>query len=105
MTNLISNAVKFSGRREVSEVRVWTEDRERDWMVSVQDNGIGFDARYAEKLFGVFQRLHPQREIEGIGVGLATVRCIVLKHQGQVFAESFEGAGTTFRFTLPKPQS
>jgi signal transduction histidine kinase len=104
MTNLLSNAVKFSVTREVSEIRVCVEDRAQEWCVAVQDNGIGFDARYAEKLFGVFQRLHPQREVEGVGVGLATVRRIVLKHQGQVFAESSGASGATFRFTLPKPQ-
>ena len=103
ITNLMSNAVKYSSSREVSEVKVWVEDREQDWMVSVQDNGSGFDARYTEKLFGVFQRLHTQEEIEGVGVGLATVRRIVIKHQGQVFAESSGGLGATFRFTLPKP--
>jgi signal transduction histidine kinase len=104
MTNLMSNAVKYSSTRGASQVKIWVEDREREWMVSVQDNGVGFDARYAEKLFGVFQRLHPQREIEGVGVGLATVRRILMKHRGQVFAESDEDAGATFRFTLPKPE-
>jgi signal transduction histidine kinase len=103
LTNLISNAVKYSSSREVSEVKVWVETREHDWRVSVQDNGVGFDSRYAEKLFGVFQRLHSQREVEGVGVGLATVRRIVLKHHGQVFAESPEDSGATFSFTLPKP--
>ena len=104
MTNLMSNAVKYSNTRQTSEVKVWVETREHEWMVSVQDNGVGFDPRYAEKLFGVFQRLHPQREIEGVGVGLATVRRILMKHRGQVFAESSGDSGATFRFTLPKPQ-
>ncbi len=103
VTNLMSNAVKYSSAREVSEVKVWVETHEDAWMVSVQDNGIGFDAKYGEKLFGVFQRLHPQREIEGVGVGLATVRRILMKHRGQVFAESSEDAGATFRFMLPRP--
>lgn len=103
MTNLMSNAVKYSSTREVSHVKVWVETREHEWMVSVQDNGVGFDANYAEKLFGVFQRLHPQREIEGVGVGLAIVRRILMKHRGRVFAESSGDGGATFRFTLPKP--
>ncbi|MFK7603517.1 GAF domain-containing protein [Deinococcus sp. SM5_A1] len=104
VTNLLSNAVKYSATRETSEVKVWVEAREHEWLVSVQDNGIGFDARYTEKLFGVFQRLHPQREVEGVGVGLATVRRILMKHRGQVFAESSGGVGATFRFMLPKPE-
>ena len=103
MTNLISNAVKYSGVREVSDVKVWAEERERDWLISVRDNGIGFDPTYAGKLFGVFQRLHSQQQVAGVGVGLATVRRIVLRHQGHVFADGAEGVGATFSFSLPKP--
>ena len=82
---------------------MWVWEGKQDWRISVQDNGSGFDDRYVDKLFGVFQRLHPQREVEGVGVGLATVRRIVMKHQGEVFAESPGNSGATFRFTLPKP--
>ncbi|MGY2896258.1 ATP-binding protein [Deinococcus sp. UYEF24] len=102
MTNLLSNAVKYSAKRSQSEVRVWAEDQGADWRISVQDNGVGFDPRYTQKLFGIFQRLHPEREFKGTGVGLATVRRIVLKHGGQVFADSPDDSGAVFSFTLPK---
>ena len=104
LTNLTSNAVKYSGTRPVSEVRIEVEERPTEWVVSVSDNGVGFDPRYAQKLFGVFQRMHSQKEFEGTGVGLATVRRIVLKHGGRVFAESPDEVGATFGFTLPRPQ-
>jgi len=102
MTNLLSNAVKYSSKREVSEVEVRCEERGAEWRVSVHDNGVGFDPEYSLKLFGIFQRLHTEREFKGTGVGLATVRRIVLKHGGQVFAESQGDGGATFGFTLPK---
>jgi len=102
MTNLLSNAVKYSGKREVSEVEVRCEEGPTEWRISVHDNGVGFDPDYAVKLFGIFQRLHTEREFKGTGVGLATVRRIVLKHGGQVFAESQGDGGATFGFTLPK---
>ncbi|WP_407572679.1 GAF domain-containing protein [Deinococcus altitudinis] len=103
MTNLLSNAVKYSAKRPQSEVEVWSEESASGWTIHVKDNGVGFDPAYAQKLFGIFQRLHPEREFEGTGVGLATVRRIVLKHGGQVKAESQEHSGATFSFTLPKP--
>ena len=102
MTNLLSNAVKYSAKRAQSEVKVWSEESASAWTINVQDNGVGFDAEYAQKLFGIFQRLHNEREFQGTGVGLATVRRIVLKHGGQVFAESRAQSGATFSFTLPK---
>jgi len=102
ITNLLSNAVKYSAKRAVSEVKVWAEEQTSEWRISVKDNGVGFDAAYAGKLFGIFQRLHTERDFKGTGVGLATVRRIVLKHGGQVFAESPDDSGATFGFTLPK---
>ena len=102
MTNLMSNAVKYSSTREVSEVRVWVTETAAEWVIRVQDNGVGFDLEYAEKLFGIFQRLHSQKVFQGTGVGLATVKRIVLKHGGQVFAESPDDSGAVFGFTLPK---
>ncbi|GGR10952.1 GAF domain-containing protein [Deinococcus ruber] len=102
LTNLLSNAVKYSAKRDVSDIRVWAEERPAEWAIHVQDNGVGFDARYARKLFGIFQRLHHERDFRGTGVGLATVRRIVLKHGGRVSAESHVNSGATFSFTLPK---
>ncbi|MGY2895582.1 ATP-binding protein [Deinococcus sp. UYEF24] len=104
MTNLLGNAVKYSRTRAESVVTVWAEERAAEWAVSVRDNGVGFDPDHAQKLFGVFQRLHSQREFEGTGVGLATVRRIVLKHGGRVSATSKVDEGATFTFTLPKPR-
>jgi len=101
ITNLLSNAVKYSAKRELSVVEVWSEERESEWRISVKDNGVGFDPTYAQKLFGIFQRLHSDHEFQGTGVGLATVKRIVLKHGGQVSAESQVQAGAIFSFTLP----
>jgi len=103
MTNLLSNAVKYSAKREVSEVSVWCEESASDWRISVQDNGVGFAPEYAQRLFGIFQRLHSEKEFKGTGVGLATVKRIVQKHGGRVFAESDGLIGATFGFTLPRP--
>lgn len=105
MTNLIGNAVKYSTRQDVSRVTVQVDETETEWTVAVQDNGVGFDPRYGGKLFGIFQRLHTQEAFPGIGVGLATVRRIALKHGGRVFAESVLGQGATFGVTLPKPMA
>lgn len=102
LTNLLSNAVKYSSKRALSEVRVWSEENASEWCIHVQDNGVGFDPTYAQKLFGIFQRLHTEREFNGTGVGLATVKRIVLKHGGRVSAESIDHQGATFSFTLPK---
>ncbi|THF84343.1 GHKL domain-containing protein [Deinococcus sp. KSM4-11] len=102
MTNLLSNAVKYSSTRESSVVRLHMQETDIEWIIAVRDNGVGFDSRYAGKLFGIFQRLHSQQTFQGTGVGLATVRRIVLKHGGRVFAHTHEEGGATFGFTLPK---
>lgn len=104
LTNLISNAVKYSSGRAVSEVEIWVEPGSGESMVlSVRDNGVGFDTAHARRLFGPFQRLHSDHEFEGTGVGLATVRRIVRRLHGQVSAESQPGQGAIFRVSLPPP--
>lgn len=103
LTSLLANALKYSRNEKVAQIRVWAEERETSWAIFIQDNGVGFDSRYASKLFGVFQRLHSHEEFEGTGVGLANVRRIVHRHGGEVDAVGEVGAGATFSFTLPKP--
>lgn len=103
ITNLLNNALKFSAKEQRAEVKVWVEEVGGAWRISVQDNGVGFDPRFQQKLFGLFQRLHHERDFQGTGVGLATTRRIVLKHGGQVFAQSPDLKGARFGFTLPKP--
>ena len=105
MIQLTENALKFTRGRDPTIIRVWAEDQGEAWKVSVADNGLGFDPRYRDRLFNMFQRLHSAQEASGTGVGLASVRRLILKHGGQVFAEGQVGQGATFGFTLPKSSS
>jgi signal transduction histidine kinase len=100
-TNLISNAVKYSSKSASPEVHVRAAAEGRLVRFEVQDNGVGFDMRYADKLFGVFQRLHSFDEYPGTGVGLAIVQRIIARHEGAVTAQGERGKGATFGFTLP----
>jgi light-regulated signal transduction histidine kinase (bacteriophytochrome) len=99
-TNLISNALKYSRNKECSVVEIGYFDKEDTTVYYVRDNGAGFDMKYYDKLFGVFQRLHSTREFEGTGVGLAIVQRIVSRHGGSVWAESKLQEGTTFYFSV-----
>jgi len=99
--NLISNAIKFSSKRSDPHVRVWGAPDGDRMIYHVGDNGAGFDMRYADKLFGVFQRLHRTDEFPGTGVGLGIVQRIVNRHGGTVWADAKLGAGATFSFALP----
>ena len=99
--NLIGNAVKYSSKRAEPRVKVSGRIDAGEAIYQVEDNGAGFDMRYADKLFGVFQRLHRSEEFLGTGVGLAIVHRIVGRHGGRIWAQSAPGAGATFQFALP----
>jgi len=99
--NLLDNALKFTRSREVAEVQIGTSRRDGQTSFFVRDNGVGFDERFAGKLFGVFQRLHGADEFAGSGIGLATVRRIVARHAGRTGGEGTMGQGATFWFSLP----
>lgn len=100
LENLLSNAWKFTSRREDAVISFGAEDKGDTAVYFVRDNGAGFDMRYYDKLFGAFQRLHVDSDFVGTGVGLATVRRIITRHAGEIWAQSEVGKGTTFYFTL-----
>jgi light-regulated signal transduction histidine kinase (bacteriophytochrome) len=101
LENLIGNAWKFTAKVPNPKVTVGSERRDRETVFFVRDNGAGFDMAYADRLFTPFQRLHSERDYAGTGIGLATVRRIVERHGGHIWAEATLGQGATFYFTLP----
>ncbi len=102
-TNLLSNALKYTSKKDVAIIEIASEETPTEIIYSVKDNGAGFDMQYMDKLFAVFQRLHKQKEFDGTGVGLALAKRIIEKHHGRIWATAEPGKGASFYFSLPKP--
>jgi PAS domain S-box-containing protein len=100
--NLLANAIKYSSKKEKPEIQIGAMDDPKFHVYYVKDNGAGFDMKYANKLFGVFQRLHRQDDFEGTGLGLALVKRIISKHGGEIWADASPNTGATFYFSVPK---
>ena len=98
--NLVANAIKFSGNK-APVIEIFSEKRENDWVIRVQDNGIGIDPQYADQIFIIFKRLHRENEYLGTGLGLAICKKIMGRHGGDIWVDSIPGKGSTFSFSLP----
>jgi light-regulated signal transduction histidine kinase (bacteriophytochrome) len=99
--NLLSNAIKYQANGTRPEVKITAVCDGKCWIIAVRDNGIGFDSKYSERIFGLFRRLHKE-EYPGTGLGLAICRRIIERNGGQIWAESTPGEGSTFYFSLPR---
>lgn len=99
---LLANAIKFTRARDGARIEVAAKEEPERWIISVNDNGVGFDQKLAGRLFTAFQRLHSEREFEGTGMGLTIVRRIIARHHGETWAEGRLDEGATFFFTLPR---
>jgi light-regulated signal transduction histidine kinase (bacteriophytochrome) len=100
--NLISNAIKFRKKNTTPEIEITVEEKDKEYLFAIKDNGIGIEEQYFKKLFIIFQRLNNATEYPGTGIGLATCKKIVDLHHGKIWIESKLGAGSTFYFTISK---
>jgi light-regulated signal transduction histidine kinase (bacteriophytochrome) len=100
--NLISNAIKFRKKDTAVNINVYAEANYHEWIFKVQDNGIGIEKKYHERIFTIFQKLHSQKHYAGTGIGLALCKKIVELHGGKIWVESDPKKGTTFYFTIPE---
>lgn len=100
-SNLIGNAVKYSSKKDNPVVEIGSEVKSGEIVYYVKDNGAGFNMKYYDKLFGIFQRLHNKKDFEGTGIGLATVQKILIRHKGKIWAESVLDEGSVFYFSMP----
>jgi light-regulated signal transduction histidine kinase (bacteriophytochrome) len=101
LENLLGNAWKYSGKIAAARIEFASKSENNQTIFFIKDNGVGFDMKYAPKLFGVFQRLHDTNEYEGLGIGLASAKRIINRHGGEMWADASPGQGATFYFTLP----
>jgi signal transduction histidine kinase len=100
LVNLLSNAIKYTGKKEKAEIEVGSKQIDNETVYYVKDNGVGFDMKYSDKLFGLFERLHSTKEFEGTGVGLAIAHRLIYKHRGKIWADAKINEGATFYFSL-----
>jgi light-regulated signal transduction histidine kinase (bacteriophytochrome) len=99
--NLIGNAIKYRKKDESPNIHITCQQRDGEWVIAVCDNGIGIEKQYQERVFGIYQRLHTNKEIPGTGIGLAICRKIIERHGGRIWLESTPGKGSNFFLTLP----
>jgi light-regulated signal transduction histidine kinase (bacteriophytochrome) len=100
--NLIGNAIKYTRGRDRALITIECKEQPDEFEFSIRDNGAGFDMQHADKLFGIFQRLHLKNEFEGTGIGLANVQRIIARHGGRIWGKGEVGVGASFSFTVPR---
>jgi chemotaxis family two-component system sensor kinase Cph1 len=100
LQNLIGNSIKYRSDK-IPEIHISAQEKDNDWIFSVEDNGIGIDPQYSDQVFQIFKRLHTNEEYKGTGIGLAITKRIIERHSGRIWVESELGKGSKFYFTIP----